>query len=94
MDDTMLEFNEEALVAVAAKAIERKSGARGLRAILEETMMDIMYEIPSSKDIEKVIITKETVNEKKPPELIYNVNRRSLRASGIKKPRGNRESVS
>ena len=95
MDDTLLEFNDDALAAVAAKAIERKSGARGLRAILEETMMDIMYEIPSATDIEKCIITKETVNEKMPPELIINENRKPLRKSGgSRKPRGKKESVS
>jgi len=95
MDDTLLEFNDDALSAVATKAIERKSGARGLRAILEETMMDIMYEIPSSTNIEKCVITKDTVCDKKPPEMVLNENRKPLRkAGGAKKPRGKKESVS
>jgi len=95
MDDTLLEFKEDALAAIAAKAIERKSGARGLRAILEETMMDIMYEAPSATNIEKCVITKETVNDKKPPELILNENRKPLRKSGgVKKNRSKKESAS
>ena len=95
MDDTLLEFTEDALAAVASKAIERKSGARGLRAILEETMMDIMYEVPSSTDIEKCTITKDTVENKQPPELVLNENRKPLRKTGgTKKPRSKKESVS
>ena len=95
MDDTLLEFTEDALAAVASKAIERKSGARGLRAILEETMMDIMYEVPSSTDIEKCTITKDTVENKQPPELVLNENRKPLRKTGgAKKPRSKKESVS
>jgi len=95
MDDTLLEFNDDALAAVASKAMERKSGARGLRAILEETMMDIMYEVPSATDIEKCTITKETVTEKKPPDLVINENRKPLRkAGGTKKTRSKKESVS
>ena len=95
MDDTLLDFTEEALAAIALKAIERKSGARGLRAILEETMMDIMYEVPSSTDIEKCTITKETVIDKKPPELVLNENRKPLRKAGsLKKGRSKKESAS
>ncbi len=60
-DDVMLNFTDDALVAVAKKAIERKTGARGLRAILEETMTEIMYEIPSNDKIKQVTITKECI---------------------------------
>jgi len=70
MDGVELEFTDDAVEAIAAQSIERNTGARGLRAILEEIMLDIMYEIPSRKDIEKCIITKESVVDKKPPELI------------------------
>lgn len=70
MDGVELEFTDDAVEEIAALAIERNTGARGLRAILEEIMLDIMYEIPSRKDIEKCIITKECVTEKKEPELI------------------------
>ncbi|MBP1968818.1 ATP-dependent Clp protease ATP-binding subunit ClpX [Virgibacillus natechei] len=63
MDDVELEFEEEALVEVAKKAIERKTGARGLRSIIESIMLDVMYELPSRDDIEKCVITKSTVKE-------------------------------
>ena len=61
MDGVELEFDNGALNAIAEKAIERKTGARGLRSIIEETLLDIMYEIPSRDDIEKCLITKETI---------------------------------
>jgi ATP-dependent Clp protease ATP-binding subunit ClpX len=60
IDDVELEFEEEALRAIAKKAIERKTGARGLRAILEETMIDIMYELPEYAGYE-ILITKEVI---------------------------------
>ena len=69
LDDINLEFTEEALREIAAKAIERNTGARGLRAIIEETMLDIMYDVPSRSDVEKVTITKDTVSGSKKPEL-------------------------
>lgn len=61
MDDVELVFEEDALEAIADKAIARKAGARGLRGIIEQTMMDVMFEIPSRKDVAKVIVTKEAV---------------------------------
>ncbi|MGI6150852.1 MAG: ATP-dependent Clp protease ATP-binding subunit ClpX, partial [Christensenellales bacterium] len=70
LDNVELEFDEEALRAVAKKAIERKTGARGLRSILEEVMLDVMFEIPSREDIEKCIITKDTIEKKSPPLLV------------------------
>ncbi len=94
MDDTILEFEEGALEAIAEKAILRNTGARGLRAILEEIMLDVMYEIPSSPNIEKCIITRETVEKNSKPELIYNENKKPLRKSIGKKSRMKRESVS
>lgn len=70
LDDVELEFDEEALVAVAKLAIERKTGARGLRSIIEERMVDIMFDVPSNDNISKVRITKDTiVNETDP--LVY-----------------------
>ena len=75
IDNVTLEFTEEALHAIAKKAVERKTGARGLRAIIEEFMTDIMYEIPSRNDVEMVTITKEVVEEKAQPEIIYNEDR-------------------
>ena len=68
-DNTELEFTDGALKEIAGKAIERNTGARGLRAIIEETMLDIMYEIPSRNDIEKVTVTAETVKDGADPEI-------------------------
>ena len=65
-----LEFEEDALVEVAKMAIERKTGARGLRSILESIMMEIMYEIPSRDDIKKCIVTKETIRNHQLPTLV------------------------
>jgi len=74
MDGVELEFDDESLEVVAQKAIERKTGARGLRAILEEIMLDIMYDIPSRDDIEKCIITKDTVAKQQQPTLVIKNN--------------------
>lgn len=70
IDDVELEIEEEALIKIAEKAIERKTGARGLRSILESMMTDIMYEIPSRSDIHKCIITKGTIENKTGPTLV------------------------
>ena len=75
IDGVELEFEDEALNAIVEKAIERKTGARGLRSIIEEIMRDIMFEIPSNPNIEKCIITKETVLNKAEPKIIENVNK-------------------
>ena len=75
LDGVELEFTREALEAIVDKAIERKTGARGLRSIIEEIMRDIMYDIPSNPKIEKCTITKETVTDKKGPELVINDNK-------------------
>ncbi len=72
LDNVELEFEQEALEVIVDKAIERKTGARGLRSIIEEIMRDIMFEIPSNPKIEKCIVTKETVLEKKAPTLVIN----------------------
>lgn len=77
LDGVELEFTREALEAIVDKAIERKTGARGLRSIIEEIMRDIMYDIPSNPKIEKCTITKETVTDKKGPELTMNENKES-----------------
>ena len=70
IDDVELEIEDEAILSIAEKAIERKTGARGLRSILENLMTDIMYEIPSRDDICKCIITKSTVDENARPSLV------------------------
>ena len=70
IDGVELELTEEALVTVAAKALERKTGARGLRAILEETLQPIMFDIPSREDIDRVIVDRATVLGEGEPQLI------------------------
>lgn len=70
IDDVTVEFEKEALELIAKKAIERKTGARGLRGIMEGLMLDIMFDIPSRDDIEKIIITKETVANGTPPTIV------------------------
>lgn len=75
LDDVELEFEPEALAVIVDKAIQRNTGARGLRSIIEEIMRDIMFDIPSNPKIEKCIITKATVEEGKEPELIFNENK-------------------
>ena len=87
IDDVKLEIQMDALEVIADKALERKTGARGLRSIIEEIMRDIMFEIPSNKNIEKCIITKETVQNKTEPELIINENKESKQNEGKTKRR-------
>jgi ATP-dependent Clp protease ATP-binding subunit ClpX len=70
LDDVELEFEEDALEEIAKKAIERKTGARGLRSIIEGIMLDVMFDLPSRDDITKCIITSETVTENSLPKLI------------------------
>ncbi len=70
MDGVTLEFQEEGLSSIAAEAIKRNTGARGLRAILEDLMLDVMYDIPSRKEVTKCVITKEVVEKKEKPLLI------------------------
>ena len=72
IDNVELEFEDGAIEAIVDKAIERKTGARGLRAIIEETMRDIMFEIPTNTEIEKCIVTADTVLNKAKPKLILN----------------------
>ena len=69
LDNVELEFTEEALAAVSEKAIERKTGARGLRSIIEESLIDIMYDVPSTSDVAKVVVTAQTINDEIEPEM-------------------------
>lgn len=70
LDNVELEFEKDALVEISKKAIERKTGARGLRSIIEGIMLEVMFDLPSRNDIEKCIITAETVTDNKPPKLV------------------------
>lgn len=81
LDGVELEFEDNALEAIVDRAIERKTGARGLRAIIEEVMRDIMFEIPSDPNIKRCIITKETVENGEKPTIITEKNKNKNRAS-------------
>ncbi|MDN5745026.1 MAG: ATP-dependent Clp protease ATP-binding subunit ClpX [Nocardioidaceae bacterium] len=70
IDGVELEFTEEAVAALADKALERGTGARGLRAIIEEVLLHVMYDVPSRGDVEKVVVTKETVTDEVAPTLV------------------------
>ncbi|HEY8498927.1 MAG TPA: ATP-dependent Clp protease ATP-binding subunit ClpX [Limnochordales bacterium] len=70
MDGVELEFTDDAIRAIARKAMERKSGARGLRAIIEEIMLDVMFEVPSAGDVKKCTVTADVVERRAPPRLI------------------------
>ena len=71
LDGVKLSFTPDALSAIASKAIERNTGARGLRSIMESIMLDIMYAVPSDDEIEEVIIDKDTVNNGTAPKTVY-----------------------
>jgi ATP-dependent Clp protease ATP-binding subunit ClpX len=87
LDNVYLEFKEEALKAVAKQAVERETGARGLRSIMEEFINSIMYEIPTERNIEKCIITEDVVLHHKQPEYIYNYNRQPIQRIRQRKQR-------
>ncbi|HOF93946.1 MAG TPA: ATP-dependent Clp protease ATP-binding subunit ClpX, partial [Clostridia bacterium] len=80
MDGVELNFDDAALRAVAKKAIERKTGARGLRSILEDSMMDIMYDIPSRADVESCTVTREAIEKTQPPLLKLRDEKKRLKA--------------
>lgn len=71
IDDVELEFRDDALTAIAKKAMERKTGARGLRSIVEEVLLDTMYELPSDKSVSKVVIDESVIKGESEPLLIY-----------------------
>lgn len=77
LDGVQLEFEEDALRSIADLAVERKTGARGLRAILEDVLGPIMFEIPSTEDVTKVVVTKEAVDEGAPPTVVLARKRKS-----------------
>ncbi len=91
LDDVLLEFDDKALEAIADKAIEEKTGARGLRSILESILMDLMFKVPSDSTIEKVVITAETVRNPENVTIIHNQGKApaplSISEDEIKNPR-------
>ncbi len=92
MDEVLLEFTAESLEEIASKAIERNTGARGLRTILEDLMLGVMFDIPSNTDIEKCIIQKECVTEGNDPDLIINKDKKPIKKTSTRKSKIKRES--
>ena len=93
LDVVELDFKEEALRAIAEKSMERKTGARGLRAIMENTMMDIMYSAPSDDTIRSCIITKEVVEGNGEPEITRGEGAPTPRRAVSAKKRGKGETA-
>ena len=96
MDDVKLIFDEQALREIAKKALKRKTGARGLRAIMEEILMDVMYEIPSDHTIESVTITKSVVAGVNKPKIANNPNKKPIvrKSRSVSKIKPSSESAS
>jgi ATP-dependent Clp protease ATP-binding subunit ClpX len=80
MDGVDLQFTKDALAAIAVKAQGRKTGARGLRSILEETMLDVMYDLPSLQGVKKCIVNKDVIDKKETPTLIYQEQKKDMPA--------------
>ena len=77
MEEVELTVTDDALVAIAKQAIERKTGARGLRAIIEENLIDLMYDIPDKKDVTEIVINADVINEHKAPTYIRKKHKKS-----------------
>ena len=78
MEDTVIEFREDALRSIARKAMERKTGARGLRTILERVLLDTMYDLPSMDDVAKVVVDESAIEGDSDPLLIYEGDRQRV----------------
>jgi ATP-dependent Clp protease ATP-binding subunit ClpX len=78
MDDIRLKFQPEALEAMVDKAVLRKTGARGLRSVMENVLLPIMFELPSRNDVAECVVTREMVEQKKEPILILKKNKKKL----------------
>ena len=85
MDNVEIEFNDAAIEAIAKKAIERKTGARGLRTIIEGLILDVMYEVPSETNLEKIVFTGKCINDGESPEKIYKAEKRVVKKVASKK---------
>ena len=81
MENVLVDFREDGLRAIAEKAMERKTGARGLRSILESVLLDSMYNIPSRDDIAKVVIDESVILGETEPLLVYQNSERPLAAA-------------
>jgi len=83
MEECDLEFRDDALLSIAKKAMERKTGARGLRTLLEKTLLDTMYDLPSASDIDKVVIDKSVIESSNKPLLIYGKNKTKVNSKKL-----------
>jgi ATP-dependent Clp protease ATP-binding subunit ClpX len=81
MENVELDFREDALKSIAKKAMDRKTGARGLRSILESVLLESMYEIPSIDNVSKVVIDASVINGESTPKLIYENPSKSSKTS-------------
>ena len=81
MEDATIEFREDALRAIAKKAMNRKTGARGLRSIIENVLLDTMFDLPSTENVSKVVVDENVVNGENAPILIYQDPTADLAAS-------------
>lgn len=93
MEDVQLTFNKEALSAIAKQAIKRKTGARGLRSIIENMLLDTMYEVPDMEDVSEVVVTKESIEDGKKPDLIRTGKKKTSRKSELKDAKAADEKV-
>ena len=84
MENTEIDFREEALHAIAKKAMERKTGARGLRSIMEKILLDTMYDLPSQEGVTKVVVDESVINGESQPYLIYETKKVKKKASSAK----------
>jgi ATP-dependent Clp protease ATP-binding subunit ClpX len=80
LEGVELEFREEALRAVARRAMQRKTGARGLRTILENVLLDVMYDLPGMRNVQKVVIDEDVIAGETKPYLVYGVEESRLAA--------------
>jgi len=82
MENVTLEFRETALAAIAKRALERKTGARGLRSIIEHALLDVMFELPSLSNVEKVVVDEGTILGDQKPILMYSDHPKAVGAGG------------
>jgi ATP-dependent Clp protease ATP-binding subunit ClpX len=81
MEGCELDICDEALHVIAQKAMERKTGARGLRTILEHVLLDTMYDLPSEENVEKVVVDEQVIRGESPPLMIYGAEEKPLAAA-------------
>ena len=82
LEDTALSFTDEALQAIAKRAIERKTGARGLRSILEDILLDTMFDLPGQEEVQEVVVNEEAVTAEAAPLMIYSDTKKEPASAG------------